>query len=179
MREKPRLVDKGPFAYIRHPLYAQVFLFAVCWVVFLMIFVYSGHLIAGASLALAFWSYIPLYALPVAFGAYLLKVPIEVRDPVDFHAEVALTEEHSRRELSCRIRNSVTNIGHTKTRFPIGLFHTSGEIPQRIPDTGWIESYIRVSLLLSCPYPESVLDVIEVVSLLVPLLGYKSVPVVV
>ena len=42
---------------------------------------HSGNLIVGASLALVFWSYIPLYTLPIAIGGYLLKVPIEVRDP--------------------------------------------------------------------------------------------------
>ena len=92
-----------------------------------MIPIYSGNLIIGASLTLAFWSYIPLYALPVAFGAYLLKVPIEVRNPVNLHAEVALTNEYSRRELSCKIQRLVTNIGHTGTRFHIGLFRISGE----------------------------------------------------
>ena len=45
-----------------------------------MILIHSGNLIVGASLALAFWSYIPLYALPIAIGACLLKVSIEVRD---------------------------------------------------------------------------------------------------
>jgi len=66
VREKPRLVDSGPFAYVRHP-------------------VYTGSLIAGASFALAFWSYLPLYVLPVAIGACILRVPIEeeaiMRDP--------------------------------------------------------------------------------------------------
>ena len=42
--------------------------------------IYSGNLIVSASFALAFWSYIPLYALPLSIGAYLLKVPIEVCD---------------------------------------------------------------------------------------------------
>ena len=46
-----------------------------------MIYWFYGAAAAGASLALAFWSYIPLYALPVAIGACLLKVPIEVEDP--------------------------------------------------------------------------------------------------
>jgi len=60
IREKPKLVDQGPFAYVRHPIY-------------------TASLIIEASLALAFWSYIPLYALPLAIGGCLLKVPIEER----------------------------------------------------------------------------------------------------
>ncbi|KAF9781216.1 hypothetical protein BJ322DRAFT_260561 [Thelephora terrestris] len=67
IREKPRLVDSGPYAYVRHPIY-------------------TGNLIIATSFALAFWSYIPLYALPITIGGHLLKLPIEERtlteDPV-------------------------------------------------------------------------------------------------
>ena len=38
-----------------------------------------GSFIVRASFALAFWSYIPLYVLPIATGGCLLKVLIEVR----------------------------------------------------------------------------------------------------
>ena len=46
----------------------------------LTISLHSGSVIATTSLALAFWSYIPLYLLPVKIGLLLLKVPLEVRD---------------------------------------------------------------------------------------------------
>jgi len=39
---------------------------------------HSGGVVVGASLALVFWSYIPLYALPFAISSCLLKIPIEV-----------------------------------------------------------------------------------------------------
>ena len=106
--------------------------------------IYSGSLIAGASFALAFWSYIPLYALPFAIGAYLIKVPIEVCDHHQPPVEAALILECSRRELSCGIRSSVMNIGYTGTGFHTRLFHMSGEYPQRKFDTSWIELYIYV-----------------------------------
>jgi len=60
IKEKPRLVDHGPFASVRHPLY-------------------TASIITETALALAFWSYIPLYALPITICACLLKVPIEER----------------------------------------------------------------------------------------------------
>ena len=41
---------------------------------------YSGGLINQASLALALWSYLPLYTFVIAIGGCLLKMPIEVRD---------------------------------------------------------------------------------------------------
>ena len=82
IREKPRLIDHGPFAYVRHPVFTRVSpsIFTVCRIEPLTIPMHSGGLIAEASLALAFWSYLPLYALLIAIGGCLLKVPIEVRD---------------------------------------------------------------------------------------------------
>ena len=104
-----------------------------------VIYWFYGAAAAGASLTLAFWSYIPLYALPVAIGACLLKVPIEVEDHRQRPAEVALILECSRRESSCRIQSPVTNTGHADTGSHTRLFHISGESPQRMPDTCWIE----------------------------------------
>ena len=64
-----------------------------------MIFICSGNLIVGASLALAFWSHIPLYFLPIAIGACILKVPIEVRDRHQrLRQNRVLMSERSRRE---------------------------------------------------------------------------------
>jgi protein-S-isoprenylcysteine O-methyltransferase Ste14 len=80
VREKPRLVDSGLFAHVRHPIYTQVSYSPFAEIAPLTTPIYSGNLIVGASLALAFWSYIPLYTLPIAIGGYLLKVPIEVCD---------------------------------------------------------------------------------------------------
>lgn len=39
---------------------------------------HSGNLIVATSFALAFWSYIPLYTLPITICGHLLKLPIEV-----------------------------------------------------------------------------------------------------
>ena len=54
--------------------------FPLRWTMTLIIPVHSGALITEASFALVFWSYLPLYALLLAIGGCLLKVPIEVRD---------------------------------------------------------------------------------------------------
>ena len=52
---------------------------------------------AGASLALALWSYIPLYLLPVQIGLLLLKMSIEVRDRYQSpRRSDELTNEHRR-----------------------------------------------------------------------------------
>ncbi|KAF9644425.1 hypothetical protein BDM02DRAFT_3121957 [Thelephora ganbajun] len=60
VRERSKLVDSGPFAYVRHPIY-------------------TGNLITGVSFALVFWSYIPLYILPITIAGHALKMPIEER----------------------------------------------------------------------------------------------------
>jgi len=59
----------------------------------LTILIHSASLIIEASLALAFWSYLPLYALPLAIGGYLLKVPIEVRHRHQHPRESELMDE--------------------------------------------------------------------------------------
>ena len=81
IREKPRLIDHGPFAYVRHPIYTQVShsIFTVYRTASLTIPMHSGALIDQASLVLVLWSYLPLCSLAVAIGGCLLKVPIEVR----------------------------------------------------------------------------------------------------
>ena len=82
----------------------------------------------GASFALAFWSYIPLYTLPINIGAHLLKLPIEVcprhQRP---RRSNELRNETSRREPLWRTRCLVKNTGYTNPGSHIGLFHTSGE----------------------------------------------------
>ena len=68
-----------------------------------MISVYSGSLVAGTSLALAFWSYIPLYLLPIKIGLLLLKLPIEVRGCHQSPCRSGeLTNEHITGEDNCR-----------------------------------------------------------------------------
>ena len=54
---------------------------------------HSGGLIAGASLTLAFWSYIPLYTFAIATCGCLIKVPIEVRDYQNPHGSGELMSE--------------------------------------------------------------------------------------
>ncbi|KAF8442144.1 hypothetical protein L210DRAFT_3535884 [Boletus edulis BED1] len=57
-REKPRVVQTGPYALVRHPLYT-VALFQV------------------ALQCLMFWSYVPLFALVATAAIIAIKIPIE------------------------------------------------------------------------------------------------------
>jgi len=93
-----------------------------------MILIHSGNLIVAASLPLAFWSYIPLYALPIAIGACLLKVKIEVCDRHQHPRRGrVLMNESSRRERLSGIRSLAMNTRHTSSGSHIGLSHASGE----------------------------------------------------
>jgi len=57
VREKPRLVDGGAFKVVRHPMY-------------------SGAIVAQLAWAVAFWSWLPIYTLPITVASYLVKIPI-------------------------------------------------------------------------------------------------------
>jgi protein-S-isoprenylcysteine O-methyltransferase Ste14 len=57
-REKPRVVQTGPYAVVRHPLYMNV-------------------LMHQALLGVMFWSYAPLFSLGIVAGAFAVKMPIE------------------------------------------------------------------------------------------------------
>ncbi|KAG1772324.1 hypothetical protein EDD22DRAFT_947448 [Suillus occidentalis] len=57
-REKPKLVQTGPYAVVRHPLYTCV-------------------LIQELLFALVSWSYAPLVALSITASAFVVKMPIE------------------------------------------------------------------------------------------------------
>jgi len=59
---------------------------------------HSGSVIVEVSFALAFWSYIPLYALLFAISGSVLKVPIEVRDRHKHPRRSKLTNEHTFQE---------------------------------------------------------------------------------
>jgi protein-S-isoprenylcysteine O-methyltransferase Ste14 len=65
-REKPRVVQTGPYAVVRHPIYTSV-------------------LIQGLLFTLMSWSYAPLVALGITAGAFAIKMPIEedliIQDP--------------------------------------------------------------------------------------------------
>jgi len=39
---------------------------------------FSGAIAAHFAWALAFWSWLPIYALPITVASYLVKIPIEV-----------------------------------------------------------------------------------------------------
>ncbi|OAX31325.1 hypothetical protein K503DRAFT_703875, partial [Rhizopogon vinicolor AM-OR11-026] len=58
-REKPKLVQTGPYAVVRHPLYIAV-------------------LIQEALFSVMFWSYAPLVGLGIVAAAFAIKMPIEV-----------------------------------------------------------------------------------------------------
>jgi len=58
VREKPRLVDGGAFKVVRHPMY-------------------SAAIAAHFAWAVAFWSWLPIYTLPITVASYLVKIPIE------------------------------------------------------------------------------------------------------
>ncbi|KAG1772325.1 hypothetical protein EDD22DRAFT_965761 [Suillus occidentalis] len=57
-REKPRVVQTGPYAVVRHPLYTQM-------------------LMQQALAAVMFWSYAPLVGFGIIAGALSIKIPIE------------------------------------------------------------------------------------------------------
>ncbi|KAI9460332.1 hypothetical protein HD554DRAFT_2197143 [Boletus coccyginus] len=57
-RERPRVVQTGPYAWVRHPLYTAVLLQEVVW-------------------SVMFWSYVPLVALAITAAASAVKMPIE------------------------------------------------------------------------------------------------------
>ncbi|KAF9223285.1 hypothetical protein BS17DRAFT_781622 [Gyrodon lividus] len=57
-REKPRVVQTGPYALVRHPLYATVLIQEALW-------------------SIMFWSCVPLFALGITAGALAIKMPIE------------------------------------------------------------------------------------------------------
>ncbi|KAG2342133.1 hypothetical protein BDR05DRAFT_365196 [Suillus weaverae] len=57
-REKPKVVQTGPYAVMRHPLYTDM-------------------LIQEALFVLMFWSYAPLVGLGITAGAFAVKMPIE------------------------------------------------------------------------------------------------------
>ncbi|KAG1774853.1 hypothetical protein EV702DRAFT_1047390 [Suillus placidus] len=65
-REKPKVMQTGPYAVMRHPLYTNM-------------------LIQEALFALMFWSYAPLVGLGITAGAFAVKMPIEedliMKDP--------------------------------------------------------------------------------------------------
>jgi len=83
VREKPRLVDGGAFKVVRHPMYRFVFDFSSQnrksgVLMFLGCCFFSGAIAAQFAWAVAFWSWLPIYALPVTVASYLVKIPIEV-----------------------------------------------------------------------------------------------------
>ncbi|KAG2151357.1 hypothetical protein DEU56DRAFT_777465 [Suillus clintonianus] len=57
-REKPKVVQTGPYAVVRHPAYTSV-------------------LIQNVLFAVMFWSYAPLVGLGIIAGAFAVKMPIE------------------------------------------------------------------------------------------------------
>ena len=94
----------------------------------------SGSLIAGASLAFALWSYIPLYILPVTIGGCLLKVLIEVRDRHQCPRwSSGLMGVYSRKGRLLRTLSLVMNTGYINSRSHIGLSRTSGERRLGVP----------------------------------------------
>ncbi|KAG1872336.1 hypothetical protein DFJ58DRAFT_652009 [Suillus subalutaceus] len=69
-REKPRVVQTGPYAVVRHPLYTNM-------------------LIQQALFAVMFWSYAPLAGLGIVAGAFAVKIPIEASALIMEDAAVA------------------------------------------------------------------------------------------
>jgi len=57
-RERPRVIETGPYAWVRHPGYSTVLLQEVLW-------------------SIMFWSYAPLVALAATASAFAIKMPIE------------------------------------------------------------------------------------------------------
>ena len=102
--------------------------------------IHSASIITETSLALAFWSWIPLYALPITLCACILKVPIEVCDLRQRpRRSRALMSECSRKERLSKIRSLVNNTRHTSSGSHMGSFRTSGESRLGIADTNQIK----------------------------------------
>jgi protein-S-isoprenylcysteine O-methyltransferase Ste14 len=59
VRETAKIVDTGPYAYVRHPLYSCALLVQLA---------YAGM----------FWSYAPLVTFGITALAFSLKIPVEV-----------------------------------------------------------------------------------------------------
>ncbi|KIK80523.1 hypothetical protein PAXRUDRAFT_833470 [Paxillus rubicundulus Ve08.2h10] len=57
-REKSRIVQTGPYAFVRHPLFSLSFIQGVLWIVM-------------------FWSYVPLFSLAIIATVFVIKLPIE------------------------------------------------------------------------------------------------------
>ncbi|KAF8837060.1 hypothetical protein BDN67DRAFT_244392 [Paxillus ammoniavirescens] len=57
-REKSRVVQTGPYAFVRHPLFSAALVQKVLW-------------------AIMFWSYVPLFALAIVAVVLVVKLPIE------------------------------------------------------------------------------------------------------
>ncbi|KAN0092593.1 hypothetical protein V8E55_003377 [Tylopilus felleus] len=78
-REKSRIIQTGPYAWVRHPLYSVSLSQTVFW-------------------TFMYWSYAPLFALVAAVVVYAVKIPIEeeaiLRDD-------AVKEEY--REYMCKV----------------------------------------------------------------------------
>ncbi|KAF8823700.1 hypothetical protein HHX47_DHR9000247 [Lentinula edodes] len=59
-REKGEIVSVGPYGFVRHPLYSVVL----------------GQLVIAS---VAYWSWIPLASCGICLGAFVYKIPVEVR----------------------------------------------------------------------------------------------------
>ncbi|KIJ64445.1 hypothetical protein HYDPIDRAFT_90192 [Hydnomerulius pinastri MD-312] len=57
-REKPRVVQSGPYAVVRHPMYSSVLFQEILY-------------------SVMFWSYAPLVGLSITASAFAIKMPIE------------------------------------------------------------------------------------------------------
>ncbi|EJC98046.1 uncharacterized protein FOMMEDRAFT_114877 [Fomitiporia mediterranea MF3/22] len=68
VREKPKIVNTGPYSIVRHPFYSSV-------------------IALEASLALMGWSIIPIYALGICAAAFTVKIPIEASTSLPQSAE--------------------------------------------------------------------------------------------
>jgi len=110
-----------------------------------MIPIHSGSFIVGAAFALALWSYVPLYILPITIGGHLLKMEIEVRNlrrrP---RRSRELIDKRSRKERFWRTRTSVMNTSHTNSGSRIRLSHISGESRLGMTDTSRFELKVSV-----------------------------------
>ncbi|KAN0092639.1 hypothetical protein V8E55_003423 [Tylopilus felleus] len=82
-REKPRVVQTGPYAWVRHPLY-------------------SLAIVHTALLSIRFWSYAPLYASVVVAVVFSIKIPIE--------EEAILRDDGIREEYRAYMRKVPTRL---------------------------------------------------------------------
>ncbi|EGN98408.1 hypothetical protein SERLA73DRAFT_138831 [Serpula lacrymans var. lacrymans S7.3] len=82
-RENSKVVQTGPYAIVRHPMYGLV-------------------LLQEALFAVITWSYVPIFSLMVIAGAFAIKMPIE-EGFIEADAKTAKEYQEYKRKVTARV----------------------------------------------------------------------------